>query len=99
MQDATQDNWLTIAEAAAVLGTSPDTVRRRIRRGELVAHHRARQVRVRVDGVHSNLHGTATMHGTAVQDQTEGLLEALRLVDRLQRENRDLAGLVGALQE
>ena len=31
--------------------------------------------------------------------QSEALLEALRIVDRLQRENRDLAGLVGSLQQ
>ncbi len=103
MHDAQQNGWLTLAEAAAALGVSPDTVRRRIRRGDLVATHHARQVRVRVDGMHSNLHGSNGVHGSlpgnAVQEQSEGLLEALRLVDRLQRENRDLAGLVGQLQE
>jgi excisionase family DNA binding protein len=36
MQDA-QDTWLTIAEAATQLGCSVDTIRRRIRRGEVVA--------------------------------------------------------------
>ena len=35
----------------------------------------------------------------AAQAPNEALLEALRVVDRPQRENRDLAGLVGALQE
>src|SRR6266508_158363 len=96
MQDAQQNGWLTLAEAAAALGVSPDTVRRRIRRGELVATHHARQLRVRLDGVHSNVHGTTPLHGSlpgnAVQEQSEGLLEALHIVDRLQRENRDLAG-------
>jgi excisionase family DNA binding protein len=37
MHDAQQDPALTIAEAAAQLGVSADTVRRRIRRGELAA--------------------------------------------------------------
>lgn len=37
MQDAQQPEGLTIAEAAAQLGVSSDTVRRRIRRGELPA--------------------------------------------------------------
>jgi excisionase family DNA binding protein len=37
MQDAQQDQGLTIAEAAAQLGVSSDTVRRRIRRGDLNA--------------------------------------------------------------
>jgi helix-turn-helix protein len=42
VQYAPQEQWLTIAEAAVVLGTSPDTVRRRIRRGELVVERHAR---------------------------------------------------------
>jgi excisionase family DNA binding protein len=37
MQDAQQPEGLTIAEAAAHLGVSSDTVRRRIRRGDLSA--------------------------------------------------------------
>jgi excisionase family DNA binding protein len=37
MQDAQQDDGLTIAEAASQLGCSVDTIRRRIRRGELDA--------------------------------------------------------------
>jgi excisionase family DNA binding protein len=37
MQDAQHDQGVTIAEAAAQLGISSDTVRRRIRRGELAA--------------------------------------------------------------
>jgi len=37
MQDAQQDQSLTIAEAAAHLGVSSDTVRRRIRRRDLRA--------------------------------------------------------------
>jgi excisionase family DNA binding protein len=37
MQDAEQAEGLTIAEAASQLGCSVDTIRRRIRRGELVA--------------------------------------------------------------
>jgi excisionase family DNA binding protein len=61
----TAEQWLTLAEAAAALGVSPDTVRRRIRRGELVARHDARQLRVRVDSVHDAMHGST--HGTAAQ--------------------------------
>jgi excisionase family DNA binding protein len=100
MQDAAQGAWLTIAEAAALLGTSPDTVRRKIRRGELVAQHRARQVRVHVDGVHGSADGVrSNALQPAVQEHSETLLEALRIIDRLQRENRDLAGLVGSLQQ
>ena len=65
-QDAQHDRWLTIAEAAAALGTSPDTVPRKIRCGELSAQRRARQVRVRLDGVHGSVQGTATqVHGTS----------------------------------
>src|SRR4051794_12520199 len=37
MHDAQQDRGVTVAEAAAALGVSSDTVRRRIRRGDLAA--------------------------------------------------------------
>jgi DNA-directed RNA polymerase specialized sigma24 family protein len=37
MQDAQHDGWLTIVEAASHLGCSVDTIRPRIRRGELSA--------------------------------------------------------------
>ena len=38
MQDrATEDGWVTLAEAATLLGLSVDTVRRRVKRGELEA--------------------------------------------------------------
>ena len=98
MQDAVQETWLTFAEAAAVLGCSPDTARRRVRRGELVATHQGRQVRVPLDSLPGSVHSNGTVQGnvpgSAVQDQNEGILEALRLIDRLQR-----AGLVGSLQE
>lgn len=109
VQDAMQDGWLTLAEAAAVLGVSPDTVRRRIRRGELVAMQQDRHVRVRLnplhgsvhgsDGVHSNLPGSAVQeHGAAMHEQSEGLVEAVRLIGRLQEENRVMAGRIGWLE-
>jgi excisionase family DNA binding protein len=84
---AQQERWLTIAEAAAALGTSPDTVRRRIRRSELVVQRRARQVRVRVDGVHGSVQGS--MHGTAEQPHSNDQVAELVATLRAQLEVKD----------
>src|SRR5262252_587846 len=56
-QQSSSSTWLTIAEAAAALGVSVDTVRRRLKRGELQAQQmpteRGPVWRVALDGVHS----------------------------------------------
>jgi hypothetical protein len=77
-------------------GCSIDTVRRRIRRGELHAvQHAGRKGSIWkvLLGVAPNSPPTA---GTG--EDTPPLLEALRLVDALRPENRDLADQIGYLQ-
>lgn len=66
MQDLGQDGALTIAETAAQLGVSADTVRRRIRRGELAAVQvptpNGPAWRVTLSVLHS---ASSTLHSTA----------------------------------
>ncbi|RMF12095.1 MAG: DNA-binding protein [Alphaproteobacteria bacterium] len=45
---APQPEWVTIPEAARQLGVSPDTIRRRIRTGELKARGRGKTRQVRL---------------------------------------------------
>ena len=133
MQDEdTDEHWLTLADAAPQLGCSVDTLRRRVKRGEI----EARQVRMRhgptwqvrleslpkVDDVpRAVADGTPTVDprvgsapravadGTPTVDPRVGsvprhnadgvaTVELVRLVGRLQEENRQLAGQVGFLQ-
>jgi len=93
-----QGRWFTIAEAAPLLGVSVDTVRRRLKRGEI----EARQVHTQHGPTWEVCLGTvqgvpAGEPGQDAQGATEGpaMLEALRLIGRLQEENRDLAGQLG----
>src|SRR5215213_9013440 len=124
MHDATQDaehdaqhdgTWATLAEAASLLNCSVDTVRRRIRRGELHATQDAGRhgptwrvllsaTPSTVPTVGSTPSSTPSVNGStpSMTPSTDAagpaLLEALRLLDALRRENRDLAGQVGYLQ-
>ena len=115
MQDEdTDEHWLTLADAAPQLGCSVDTLRRRVKRGEI----EARQVRMRhgptwqvrleslpkVDDVpRAVADGTPTVDprvGSVPRHNADGVatVELVRLVGRLQEENRQLAGQVGFLQ-
>jgi excisionase family DNA binding protein len=118
MQDATHDAGheagVTLAEAASILGCSVDTVRRRIRRGELHAvqdagrHGPTWKVLLgvtpsSVSAVSSTPSVSATTPSVSATtpstaESDAGLLEALRMLDAIRHENRDLAGQVGYLQ-
>ncbi len=103
--DDDQDGaWLSLAEAAAHLGVSVKTARRRLKAGELIsrqvatAHGQAYEVWLPSNG--TVVTQTSRLNDAGTQRVDDGTtVELVRLVDRLQRENRDLAGLVGALQE
>ncbi len=94
------DSGITLAEAAEVLEISKDAVRRRLRAGFLGGH--------RVDGPHGptwcvHLDGvTGPRHPGPAPAPTvappPGAAVLVELVDRLTRENRDLAGQVGYFQ-
>ena len=112
--DTIGTRWYTLVEAAPVLGVSVDTVRRRLKRGEL----EARQVHTqhgptwevclgaisteRQDAAQGSANGAqghagGAAEGVAETDAGAGMVQLVALVDRLQRENRDLAGQVGFL--
>lgn len=103
--DIDQDGaWLPLADAAGHLGVSVKTARRRLKAGELTSrqvatqHGQAYEVWVTSNGHVTTQTSRVNGQGTQrVDDVTT--VELVRLVDRLQRENRDLAGLVGSLQE
>src|SRR5829696_1354686 len=107
MQDAEQaGTWATLAEAASILGCSVDTVRRRIRRGELHAMQDAGRHgptwRVLLSVTPSSVPTVGSTPSTTPSVSPIGdsaaLLEALRMLDAMRQENRDLAGQVGYLQ-
>jgi excisionase family DNA binding protein len=115
MQHAQQtETWATLAEAASLLGCSVDTVRRRIRRGELHAmqdagrHGPTWRVLLGVPagtpsvvptvGSMPSVNGSTPGPTPNTGDDNAGLLEALRMLDAMRQENRDLAGQVGYLQ-
>lgn len=84
------------------LATSDRTVRRYLATGQLAGTRTADGWTVSSDNVDRFL-ATRTVspstNGHVVADMAGSMTELVHLVDRLQRENRDLAGLVGALQE
>ena len=94
------DSGLTLAEAAAVLGISKDAVRRRLRAGQLSGHQvdgpHGPTWCVHLDGAPGLRHGGDTPAPTVAPPVDGAAL--LELVDRLARENRDLAGQVGYFQ-
>ncbi len=110
---ATTDS-LSLAEAAARLGVSERTVLRRIEKGGLSGHkvaaERGEVWRVSLDGMtdtHDNVpagvsavtdNHSAAMTDTADSTPAPELMKALEIVDRLQRDNQQLAGQVGYLQ-
>ena len=98
MQDDDRgDGWVTLAEAAGLLGVSVDTIRRRLRKGAFEAQQVPTQHgpawMVRLGDVPTVL---PTGSSTPRQDATT--LELVHLVGRLQEENRNLAGQLGYVQ-
>ena len=101
MRDGSTDHgWATLAKAATLLGVSVYTVRRRMKRGELQAkqvltkHGLAWHVRL------SDLPGVAPMGAEELRQDAQGpaMVELIRVVERLQEENRNLAGQLGYYQ-
>jgi len=104
--------WVTIAEAAAALHLSEKSVRRRLKSGELEGRRTstrygpAWQVRVDVTTDTSDLEdgATSTVDGTPDREPADTSTlgttgpELVRLVARLQEENRNLAGQLGYVQ-
>lgn len=101
---------LSARAAASVCGVDERTVRRWVKSGHLAADKQGGRFLIprsalepfigHADGHSNGQERTAAAERTLPDtDAAAGVLELVRLVDRLQRENRDLAGLVGSLQE
>ena len=113
MTDTPSDNGtaptdtLSVTEAAVLLGVSERTVWRRIKAGKLPTVETADGVRVRlpagdrqVTDTVSVVTGTPTDTDRQTTDSPSGpeVLALVQLVDRLQRENQQLAGQLGFVQ-
>lgn len=87
--------YVKITEAARCLGLSVDTVRRRIRRGELDAV----QMQTRAGQTwHVWLEPQRFEPSESAPAERRDLSDLVLLVSRLQAENADLAGRVGWLE-
>lgn len=104
MQNGSETAWLSLPQAAAALSCSVDTVRRRIKRGELpakqVATQRGPAWRVLLSTPLSNVPTLGNDAGQPAGHEVNnaGVVALVELVGRLQEENRTLAGQVGFLQ-
>jgi excisionase family DNA binding protein len=106
MQDTAEG--LRLTEAAAQLGVSTDTVRRRIQRGDLSARQLDTKfgpawrvllgsAPVPANGLHGNPSPlTDGLHGGTTVGRS--VVELVALVDKLQQQNLELAGRLGFLQ-
>ncbi len=103
------DSGLSIQEAAKQLGLSEKTIRRRIKAGSLRASKLATsqgfEWRVHVDSqtVHVDSQPVQEPSQVAVQldsqpQSSSDVLKALEIIERLQRENMELAGRLGFYQ-
>ena len=113
MTDTPSDNGrvptdtLSVTEAAVLLGVSERTVWRRIKAGKLPTVETADGVRVRRPGTDRQVtdtvsvtNDTSTDSDRHTTDSPSGpeVLALVQLVDRLQRENQQLAGQLGFVQ-
>lgn len=97
------DGALSVDQAAAHFGVSERTIHRRIKQGQLQARKvdtpRGQVWRVYVDGSAVIDDTSAVKHDSTMHPAKAGeTIEMVRLVDRLTRENTQLAGQVGYLQ-
>jgi hypothetical protein len=106
------DSGVTLAEAAGALGISKDAARRRLRAGRLAGHQafgpHGPAWCVHLDSPIEARHGGDTpapgscqpgAHGGATAVQPVDVAALIGLVDRLQRENKDLAATAAVWQE
>ena len=109
--DSADDGEVTIAEAASILGVSDDTIRRRLKRGELEGRQVPTQHgpawRIRLSDAEAAVRTVRAAEPRPAEGQP--LAELVRLVEhlqaenramveRLQEENRNLAGQLGYYQ-
>jgi len=102
------DEGLTIGQAAEALKVSTKTIRRRIDQGILPfklvpgkygSEYRITELPGKPDSDLKTVHKPEPVDNIPVQSLDSSLKQALDMVTRLQQENRDLAGALGASQE
>jgi hypothetical protein len=103
-----QVDTLSVQQAAIHFGVTEKTIRRRIKGGSLsaqkVSTSQGYEWRVQIDGQSDQVDTHATGHLDRLTGQVDThptapeLMKALEMVDRLQRDNQQLAGQVGYLQ-
>src|SRR5688500_11553086 len=93
----TEGAWLTLTEAAALLGVSAETVRRRVQQGQLegeqIASPRGRAWLVWLPGAQGMTpprDGTSAIEEVGETVEGHASLESLQLVPRLRRQIRNL---------
>ena len=93
--------WCPVSEAARILGVSPKTVIRRIKRGELQGRKEGNRWVVNLSDIAGQVSGQMSdMIGTDVGQLSRGDIAALKeRVARLEEENRLLRERVQELQE
>ena len=110
MQTADLDQWMPLADAARELGVSTDTLRRRLRKGQLVGEQRPTPQGFVWWGLSKRCRTGTQRAAYACRPGGAACVAGCRGAERgsdrvfasdrrLQRENRDLAGLVGSLQQ
>ncbi len=103
------DSGLSIQEAAKRLGISEKTIRRRIKAGSLRASKLATSQgfewrvhvdiqAVQVDSQHVQQPPLAAVQLDSQPQSSSDVLKALEIIERLQRENMELAGRLGFYQ-
>jgi len=92
---------VSVAEAARILGVSPQTIRRRIKRGILQAQKvdRPQGFTYRVDVPDEVIDQVPPARDATPDQVNTSLSQALGLIARLQEENRDLAHQLGMFRE
>lgn len=90
---------LSVREVAKRLATSDRTVRRYLASGQLAGSRTADGWTVSADDLDQFLATRTDTPSSNGHHADNGVAELVHLVDRLQRENRDLAGMVGSLQQ
>lgn len=95
---------LSVTEAAARLGVSERTIWRRIKQGKLDTHKTTDGLRVSLSDISPKATDTGPVSDSKATDRPTDsvsvapaaeVLELVRLVDRLQRDNQQLAGQLG----
>lgn len=86
------NGWYTVTEAAKTLDVSPETIRRRLRLGELEGEKDGNMWRVRVDDISNDYRDVA-------DNTTQNVVRLESKVELLQEKNQMFQEQIGSLKE